>query len=396
MHTIPISTKEVVDHDYSRTTGDAFLSFIKAIVRDPEVRHDKLPSLAKMAKYLPGYKQPDCEKLKTVIHFNDKSNPLYLGGPVILAAGANKFGQALPYFSQLGFGGVTVGTVTGKKRDGNPHRPRIGMLHADRGINNAMGLNNPGIDKLAKIVDSDLGKCHRNKLSLGISIAENPDLDDQDEKLEELVYTFRKAYNVADYVEINVSCPNTGKDRADSHLDFLEKMLKQIMMIRKSLPVKKAVFAKMSPDMGEKQFLQTLDIIIDNGINGLVLFNTFPGGKMKYLNLKSPKSRIIKVNGDGGYGGISGRMLYENTFKATEFVKNAYPDLSIISCGGIDHGYKVWDLLNLGADAVQSYSVLAYRWAAIQKMNFELSRCLDSHGYKSIEDYLEKNRQLTL
>ena len=103
-----------------------------------------------------------------------------------------------------------------------------------------------------------------------------PGIEDEEMRQEDIIYTFRKAYNAADYVEINLSCPNTGQQRIDAQLRYLDRILSNIMKIRKSLPVRKAVYAKLSPDMGEEQLLALLSLVESHGINGLVLFNTFP------------------------------------------------------------------------------------------------------------------------
>ncbi len=390
MGKIPIQTENVINHDYESTFGDFILGVIKKVVMDPEIRHDALPRFAKMFKYIPSSKYKPVVPIKTVVNYPDKSIPLYMNSPVILAAGSNKYGENIPEYSNMGFGGIAIGTVTRNEREGNLHRPRVAMISADRAINNSMGLNNPGVDVISTIVDRDLIKAHKRGLAVGISMAETPGLEDEDEQLEHMLYSFRKAYNVADYIEINVSCPNTGVRRTDENTIFLSRVLREIMKIRKSLPIRKAVYAKLSPDMNEQQFINTLKVIRDNGINGLILFNTFPGAKSKYLGMETPQEKFTKVTASGGFGGLSGRPLYINTYRAVEYIKKEYPDLSVIASGGIDHGNKVWDLLELGVDAVQCYSVLGYRFDPINKINYELSCCLKENGYTSLEDYYEK------
>ena len=201
------------------------------------------------------------------------------------------------------------------------------------------------------------------------------------------MFSFRKAYNSADYVEINVSCPNTGHERGDTQLCYLEKLFGQIINIRKSLPVRKAVYAKISPDMGEKKMMAVLDILVQSGINGLILFNTFPGAKAKFLQLNN--TDLLQVTADGQLGGISGSALYTNTFRAVEFIKNKYAEMSIIGSGGIDHGAKAWDLLKAGADAVQAYTVVAYRWQAFHRMKAELAQAMHSANFNSMEDWVD-------
>lgn len=381
---------QIDNYDYEITSGDRFLALVKKMIPNAETRHDKLSQMATMAKWLPKPKIDSAVDLTRTIKFADKSNTLTFGSPVILAAGANKYGEVIPDFARLGFGGLTVGTVTRRSREGNPFRPRIRMLEDDRGIQNSMGLNNPGVEHICKIVDRDLIKAHKVGMSIGISISETPGLDDPTDKLEDIIQTFRKAYNAADYVEINVSCPNTGHQRLDSQMAYLEKMLKQVMSIRKSLPVRKAVYAKLSPDMGAKQLEAVLELVNDCGVNGLILFNTFPGNKAKYLDLIHGADSLQAVAGEGALGGLSGRPLYINTYRAVSYIKEKYPHFSILASGGVDHGGKVWDLMNVGADAVQSYSVVAFRWFGVWKMLQELQVELLERGQPNLDEYFDQ------
>jgi dihydroorotate dehydrogenase len=248
-----------------------------------------------------------------------------------------------------------------------------------------MGLNNPGIETVAKSVDFMLGKCHKNKLALGISVAESPGLTDWEKMVEDLLFSFRKAYKAADYIEINVSSPNTESVRIDWHKNFLRALLLEVMKIRKTLAPRKAVFVKLSPDMSKKSLDKTLDIVTEAEVTGLVLFNTFPAERMKLLNMKTKERRLPNVIKNGISGGISGRALYQNTLPAVKFIKKQSPGLHIFASGGIDHGTKVIELLEAGADAVQCFSVLSYRWYAIKKMNRETIAAMKQKKYKTLQ-----------
>ena len=126
--------KEVQNHDYAIEFGDRLLALGKALVRDPEVRHEKLASLAKHSRFLP---KPKCNTdLAYQIKFEDRSKPITLSSPFFLPAGANKYGEELEAFANLGLGALTVGTATKNRREGNPFRPRIRMLTEDRMIQN--------------------------------------------------------------------------------------------------------------------------------------------------------------------------------------------------------------------------------------------------------------------
>jgi dihydroorotate dehydrogenase len=375
----------VVHHEYGRGLGDIFLDTVKALIPNPETRHKLFSSYAACANLMP-HGRPHLDLEKTV-RFQDRSVPLTLASPIMLAAGGNKYADHLAAYAGLGFGAVTVGSATREARDGNPFRPRMRMLPKDRSMNNAMGLNNPGIETIATEVDKALGKCHRRKLALGISVADTPGIEDPAAKIADVVATFRRAYRAADYIELNVSCPNTGENRLDAQEAFLADMLREVMEARKGLAPRKAVLVKLSPDLPARALDANLQILSDAGVSGLVLFNTFPGDKARYLRMQTPEGEIKPVNAEGGKGGLSGRILYKNTLPAVQYIRRQLPKLAIFACGGIDHGAKALDLIEAGADAVQCYTVIAYRWNAVRKMNRELLEAMRARGIQSLEGY---------
>lgn len=376
----------VVHHEYRHGLGELMLEAGKALIRNPETRHHLLAAYAALADSIPPRSRPHSDLEKT-IRFHDRSMPLTLASPIMLAAGGNKYAEHLPAFSSLGYGAVTVGSATSGARDGNPFRPRMRMLPIDRSMSNSMGLNNPGIEIIATEVDKALGASHSRKLALGISVADTPGVEEPEAKIADVLATFRRAYRAADYIEINVSCPNTGENRMDAQEAFLRDLLRELMEARKSLAPKKAVLVKISPDLSARALDANLQIISDAGVTGLVLFNTFPGDKARYLKMGTPEADILPVTAAGGKGGISGRILYKNTLPAVQYIRRQLPKLAIFACGGIDHGAKVLDLLDAGADAVQCYTVMAYRWNAVRKMNRELLDSMRSRGIQSLNEY---------
>lgn len=384
---------DCVNHDYYLLKGDKILALIRRIFKkSPEFRHDSLKYAARFAPFIPfiGGRPDLSEKLRCQITFKDRSCPLYLSSPIILAAGANKTANRISDFANLGFGGITVGTATRNFREGNPNRPRLGFLEEDRSIYNSMGLNNDGVEMISKRVDAQLTYAHKAGMSVGISIAETPGLISDDIKLKDVLESFAIAYKAADYVEINVSCPNTGENRIDLDTRFTELLFSEIMNFRKTQCPRKAVYAKLSPDMSEHQLISTLDILSRYGVNGVVLGNTFPSRKIGELPMFSKYEDLKSLRADGDKGGISGRPLYQNTFWMVETVKSRYPEMSVIACGGIDQGCKIYDLLRLGADAVQCYSVVAFRWMPAHAMRRELSLALKKDGFATLSEMQSK------
>ncbi len=387
-----------VNHEYYLRFSDRVLAFIRKVFHDkPEFRHDSLKHVAKFAPLIPFMGgRPDLSKdLKRVITFPDHSNSLYLGCPIMLAAGANKTAKRICDYANMGFGGISVGTATRNVREGNTHRPRIGFLEEERAIHNSMGLNNEGVDVIAKRVDQQLTKAHKVGMCVGVSVAETPGLTDENEKLKDVVESFSIAYKAGDYIEINVSCPNTGESRVDMDLTLTEKIFSEIMKFRNAQALRKAVYAKISPDLSERHLVNIMDMLVRCGVNGVVVGNTYPTKKISELPVQTKFEDLTPLRADGDCGGMSGRPLYENMMWNVKYIREHYPEMSVIACGGIDHGFKIYDLIKLGVDAVQCYSVVAFRWMAAHAMREELKVALLEDGYKTLSDYDDHNPKVT-
>ena len=387
-----------VNHEYYLNFGDRVLALIRRIFHNnPEFRHDSLKHVARLAPYIPFMGgRPDLSKtLKRVITFPDHSNSLYLGCPIILAAGANKTAKRISDYANMGFGGITVGTATRHFREGNTHRPRIGFLENDRAIHNSMGLNNEGVEVIARRTDEQLTKAHKAGLCVGVSVAETPGLTDDEEKLKDLLESFAIAYKAGDFIEINLSCPNTGESRVDMDLSLTERIFGEIMKYRNAQAIRKAVYAKISPDLSERHLVNVMDMIVRTGVNGVVVGNTYPTKKISELPVETKFEDLTPLRADGDCGGMSGRPLYENMMWNVTYIRKHYPQISVIACGGIDHGFKIFDLLKLGVDAVECYSVVAFRWMAAHAMRRELEAALLETGYKTLSDYDDHNPKQT-
>ena len=348
-----------LNHDYTLDFGDKLLALIRYVFKNQaEFRHSCLGLYAKFSPLWGGR----LAGKEMVVNFLDGSKPINLCSPIVLAAGANKNGKGVNSYANLGLGGITVGTATRNFRIGNTHKPRVGLDEFNRLIHNSMGLNNDGIEKISARVAKQICK-RKNNFAIGISVAETPGIAEQ-KRLQDLLETFSIAYKTADYLEINVSCPNTGECRLDLDTAFMSQAFNAFNEYRKTIPSRKAIYAKLSPDLTDKQMLSLLDLLSQLGVNGVILGNTHPSEKLFYS--------LPVLNAQRTSGGISGRPLYENTFRKATLAKKHFPQLSVVACGGIDHGLKARDLLDEGMDFVQVYSVFAFRWMAAQKMAREL------------------------
>src|SRR5215204_7548677 len=138
--------------------------------------------------------------------------------PIGLAAGFDKNGIALRPLAALGFGFIEAGTVTYHPQRGNP-RPRLFRLSEDQALINRAGFNNEGAATFAKRVERTRPGC-----VLGVSIGKSK-ITPLEEATHDYLASFELVYNIADYIAINVSSPNTPQLRELQQSEQLTSLL---------------------------------------------------------------------------------------------------------------------------------------------------------------------------
>ena len=253
-----------------------------------------------------------------------------LRNPIGLAAGFDKACRRLDALGRLGFGYVVGGTVTRRSRTGNAP-PRIARLPGDRSLVNAMGLPNPGADRVARAL-----RAGRSGAPRFVSIA--------DEDLADVTAAFSLVEPHADAVELNASCPNVswGRDRDnEGHLATLVREL--------GTRGTKPLFVKLPPfrtPVERDVVLALARIAVEGGADGLTCSNTRP---------------VADGRLSTGVGGLSGRALFEDTPRIVREVRAATDaTVPLIACGGIASGADVVACLEAGATTVQLYTALVY------------------------------------
>ena len=182
-----------------------------AFLAEPEKAHKLALSALKIGIYPPS--QYDSKLLEQEIFGMKFKNPIGL------AAGFDKNGEVPNEILESGFGFTEIGTVTPKRQIGNK-QPRVFRLEEDLAIINRLGFNNDGMEtvytRLSKI---------KKKGIIGINIGANRDSKD---KINDYVKGIHKFYEIADYLTINISSPNTSRLRELHSDNFLNKFLHEI------------------------------------------------------------------------------------------------------------------------------------------------------------------------
>ena len=288
-----------------------------------------------------------------------KVGNLALPNPVGLAAGFDKNCEMSEALFHIGFGYVTLGTVTLNPRKGNP-KPRM-WRYPESSLVNSMGLPNKGVQKIA-------AQLSKRKSGLGPTIVSISGLS-----VDEFVECFRGIEPLADGVELNISTPNTVGVRIFQAPDVLAKLLDGVSRVRGS---KKPVWVKIPPyfDENQRKNVQGLiEVCVKASVDGITATNTKP---------------IDEVRASIGTGGLSGRLILQDTLRIVADVYNQTGGkIPINACGGISSGLDVWRAFEAGASSVQLLTGLIYEGpSVISTINRDLLRMLENAELKSLSE----------
>jgi len=332
---------------------------------DPETAHNLAINSLKL-NCIPNnfFKVRDEEVLEVNLFGKKFSNPIGI------AAGFDKSAEVYNALFKIGFGFVEVGTVTPLKQFGNP-KPRIFRLQKDEALINRLGFNNDGSDIIYKRILEN-----RPKGILGINIGPNKDSKNQE---NDFLICFKKFFNLADYITINISSPNTENLRDFHNENKLISLIKKINQEKDNLKSDIPIMLKISPDIEEDIISPIAKIVLENKISAIIVSNT---SERNRENLKDIKS-IEK-------GGLSGKPIEtisnELIRKFFNIVKKQIP---IIGVGGVDSAESAYNKILSGASLIQLYTGMIYQGPyLIRKIKEELIKKLKDDGIKNLNEII--------
>ena len=271
--------------------------------------------------------------------------------PVGLAAGLDKDGKHIDALAALGFGFLEIGTVTPRPQPGNP-KPRMFRLSQAQALINRMGFNNDGVDAcVARVRRSHFWQ---NGGVLGLNIGKNASTP-IDDAASDYVFAMKAVYDIASYITVNISSPNTQHLRALQGEAMLRTLLGSLDDARKQLSdrfgVHKPLFLKIAPDLDEDDIHLIADLLVEFGIDGVIATNT--------TIARDAVQGMEHSQEAGGLSGAPVRNVSNIVIKALKArIGNTLP---IIGVGGIMSGADAREKIMIGASLVQLYSGLIYR-----------------------------------
>ena len=280
----------------------------------------------------------------------NKNDPIFkteifdkkLDNPIGIAAGFDKNAEVYNALFRLGFGFVEVGTVTPLKQYGNS-KPRVFRLVEDQALINRLGFNNHGAEVILDRIKSN------NQLGLlGINIGPNKDSNN---RMNDYLIGLKAFHEVADYITINISSPNTENLRNFHEESKLQELLTSILKEKNDLNSKVPIAVKISPDIHDNQINLISEILLENEIKAVIISNTSESSRDMLVNIQRHQK-----------GGLSGKPIEKKSnILINKFLKLLKGKIKIVWVGGVDSGQAAYDKFQAGADYIQLYTGMVFK-----------------------------------
>lgn len=252
-----------------------------------------------------------------------------LDNPVIPASGTFGYGYEFAELYNINcLGTFSFKGTTKEPRFGNP-TPRIAECTA--GMINAVGLQNPGVDKVISEELPRLKKCFNKKVMANVSGF----------SVDEYAYTCERldSQEQVGWLEVNVSCPNVHGGGMSFGTD--PKAAAQVTKAVKAV-TKKPVIIKLSPNVTD--IVSIAKACEDAGADGISLINTLLGMR---IDLRTKKPVIANT-----MGGFSGSAIFPVALRMVYQVSSAV-NIPVVGMGGVSSAEDVIEMMLAGATAVE-------------------------------------------
>lgn len=291
---------------------------------------------------------------------------LNLKNPVMPASGCFGFGREFSQFYDLStLGAIMIKATTPLPRFGNP-TPRVAETSA--GMLNAIGLQNPGLEK---VLTEELPWLNQYDVPIIANVAGS-----LEEDYVEVASQISKVSNVH-ALELNISCPNVKTGGiAFGTIPEVAKQLTKKVKEASSVPV----YVKLSPNVAN--IVEMAKAVEDGGADGITMINTLLGMR---LDIKT--GQPILANRSGGLSGpaikpVAIRMIYE---------VSQHVNLPIIGMGGIQSAEDVIEYFYAGASAVAVGTANFVDPFICPKIIDELPLLLEKLGFDHISECMGRS-----
>lgn len=287
-----------------------------------------------------------------------------LDNPVIPASGTFGFGYEFAEIYDINcLGTFSFKGTTKEARFGNP-TPRIAECTA--GMINAVGLQNPGVEKVIDEELPKLKKCFHKPVMANVSGF----------SVDDYAYTCQKLDKEEQigWFEVNVSCPNVHGGGMSFGTD--PKAASEVTRAVKAV-TNKPVIVKLSPNVTD--IVSIAKACEQAGADGISLINTMLGMRID-LNRRQP---VIKNK----MGGFSGSAIFPVAVRMVYQVSKAVK-IPVIGMGGISSAEDVIEMMMAGATAIEIGAANLINPFACRDIINELPQVLDKYKINEIKDII--------
>ena len=284
-----------------------------------------------------------------------------LDNPVIPASGTFGFGYEFAELYDINMlGTFSFKGTTKDARFGNP-TPRI--AETPMGMINAVGLQNPGVEKVISEELPKLKKCFNKKVMANVSGF----------SIDEYVYTCEKIDKCEQvgWIEVNVSCPNVhgGGMSFGTSPEAAAEVTRAVKAV-----TTKPVIIKLSPNVTD--IVSIAGACEEAGADGISLINTLLGMR---IDLRTRKPVIANK-----MGGFSGPAIFPVAVRMVYQVSHAV-NIPVVGMGGVSSAEDVIEMMMAGAAAVEVGAANLVDPYACKKIIEDLPAVMKKYGISSLE-----------
>ena len=288
-----------------------------------------------------------------------------LDNPIIPASGTFGFGYEFAELYDINIlGTFSFKGTTKEARFGNP-TPRI--AECTSGMINAVGLQNPGVDKVIGVELPKLAKCFNKKVMANVSGF----------SVDEYVYTCEKIdkCDQVGWIEVNVSCPNVhgGGMSFGTSPEAAAEVTRAVKAV-----TTKPIIIKLSPNVTD--IVSIAKACEAAGADGISLINTLLGMR---IDLRTRKPIIANK-----MGGFSGAAIFPVAVRMVYQVAHAI-DIPVVGMGGVSSAEDVIEMMLAGATAVQVGAANLIDPFACKRIIEDLPAVMDKYGINSLEEIIK-------
>ena len=300
---------------------------------------------------------------KPEVNLGVKLGEISLQNPVIPASGCFGFGYEMNQYYPIDIlGSISIKGTTLHPRFGNP-LPRVAECNS--GLINSVGLQNPGVDAVIANELPRLREVFHQPIIANISGF----------SIDEYVECCRKmnVQQQVEIIELNVSCPNVhgGGISFGTDCSTLSSLVKEVRKV-----CSRPLYVKLSPNV--TNIVSLAEAALNAGADGICLINTLLGMR---IDIKTRRPIIANI-----MGGFSGPAILPIALRMVYQVRQAFPEIPIIGCGGVTSAADLIEMMLAGANAVEIGAANLINPYACKDIIDELPRLLENLGVENISE----------